>query len=73
MQTLETLILFREDLTDDSKKIALPELYNNLGIQHFKLKPSIMYKQVLVVFIDDDGQTLILKNRYGFTGQISKK
>jgi hypothetical protein len=62
MKTLHTLALHRSDLGENFKDILL----YNIEIYMFPFfKTGVMLHEDLIVFIDDDGNTRILKNRYG--------
>jgi hypothetical protein len=72
MKSINVLILGREDLINPVSKVTS------------KLKPSelksfvpdtmrTIAKESMVIFIDDNGETKILKNRYGDEGKVIRK
>lgn len=62
MKTLHTLALFRSDLGDAFKDIALDQIQLNM-FPFFNT--GVVLHEDLIVFIEDDGTTIILKNRFG--------
>lgn len=66
MENIEVLVLRNEDLTRNSvfKKI------NDIRIFDFKNGMSKAQKASIVIYIDQFGETLILKNRYGKEGIV---
>lgn len=73
MKKEQVLILRREDLIECAKEIKVP----HLSITDFKWTVNntmkLFAKQNMIIFIDDDGETRVLKNRYGDTGKIIRK
>ena len=69
MRTEEILILDREDLVEKakSKKVSDINAYDIKGT----IKPFC--NNGFVLFVDDDGSTKLLKNRYGKTGKVIEK
>jgi len=70
MKEDKVLILEREDLNKGCEKLSIS------SITYYNFKVSVNQKCLshgLVLFIDDNGQTKILKNRYGYNGGISFK
>lgn len=66
MWNSNTLILERSDL---QKQYADKHIVF-LSFEHFKKSFNLFYKESIIIFIDNDGQTKILKNRYGNQGVI---
>jgi hypothetical protein len=66
MENIEVLVLRNEDLTRNSvfKKI------NDIEIFDFRNGMSKAQKASIVIYIDQFGETLILKNRYGKEGIV---
>ena len=61
------LILEREDLllNYQDKNII------DIEYHHFKHDPSFFYKsQSIVIFVDNNSETKIIKNRYGYEGLV---
>jgi hypothetical protein len=73
MKTEKVLILGREDLIECSKDINV----TRLSLTDFKWTVGdtmrIFIKQLMIIFIDKNGETRILKNRWGDTGKIIRK
>lgn len=70
---VKTVILFRKNLSNSNKGLFFEEI----NLDHFKYETNgdsstVEYSQVqeVIMFIDDNGRTKILKNRYGKTGEI---
>lgn len=62
MRTLYTLALHRSDLGEAFKDTAI----NEILIAMFPFfATGVMLHEDLIIFIDDDGTTRILKNRFG--------
>lgn len=57
----QTLILKREDLVDSQKTKDL----SSIELKDFKTSNSLFITHDYVLFIDDDGETKLLKNRFG--------
>lgn len=57
------LVLYRKDLN----KTKDPIQFNEIQHYHFSIKFELDFlrKQDIILFVDDDGKTKILKNRYG--------
>jgi hypothetical protein len=64
MRKEEALILGREDMieTKNGKTILL------IDFTDFKISVKPFQENVIILFIDDNGQTKIIKNRYGDKG-----
>jgi hypothetical protein len=64
MRKEETLILGREDMieTENGKDIRIIDFID------FKISIKPFQENGIILFIDDNGQTKILKNRYGDKG-----
>jgi hypothetical protein len=64
MRKEETLILGREDMieTKNGKSILL------IDFTDFKISVKPFQENGIILFIDDNGQTKIIKNRYGDKG-----
>jgi hypothetical protein len=62
MKTLYTIALFRSDLGDAFKDTPLDEI---LLIMFPFFNTGVVLHEDLIIFIDDGGRTIILKNRYG--------
>lgn len=60
MRKEETLILGREDMIENNqgKNICF------IDVTDFKISLKLLQENGIVLFIDDDGDTLILKNRF---------
>ena len=64
------MILNREDLHGDKKNKSFHSIMSN----DFDILVSrASHECGVVLFIDDDGNTKILKNRYGYEGFICKQ
>jgi hypothetical protein len=62
MKTLHTLALYREDLGEIYKNVAFDGIQTTMfGF----FNTGVVLNEDIIIFIDDDGQTKILKNRYG--------
>ena len=66
MRKEEILILSREDMSDNenSKDITL------IDFTDFKISTKHFKENGIISFIDNNGQTKILKNRYGDNGHV---
>ena len=69
----ETLVLFRDNLIVDS----INKSFDDIEIYDFKLDNEIgvpglktAWKQELILFIDKNGSTKLLKNRWGNAGKV---
>lgn len=56
----DALILYRYDLIKDRRYTH----FSNIAFCDFKISMDTMHKVSIILFIDDDGRTRILKNRY---------
>lgn len=63
-RTATTLILYRSSLAIGSKQLSI----NDIQFFHFKMTLSEMHKYDIVMFIDNNNTTKIIKNKYGNTG-----
>ena len=62
MREDKVLILERSDLLDMFKD----KDFSLIDFSDFSLSYQRMYEQSLILFIDDNGETKILKNRLGY-------
>lgn len=63
----KTLVLRREDLRVGSFTKSISEIkYDDFTTDYDK-----MCKQSFIIFVDDNMETLLLKNRYGYNGLIT--
>ena len=73
MKNEKVLILDRDDLIDSAKDVRI----SHLSLTDFKWTLGdtmrIFLKQNMVIFIERNGETRILKNRYGDTGKVVKR
>lgn len=64
MKTINAIAYFRTDLQDAHKDVPLAEIkYQMLSI----FNTGVMVGSDLSIFVDDDGSSRIIKNRYGNT------
>jgi len=74
MQKLEFILLRREDLKDCYKDESLKDInWTDFSYVDRDTKMSINSTRLfamanLVMFVDENGETIIFKNRYGFVG-----
>lgn len=69
MREETVLIAFREDLYEGYRNISMEAL----DFSHLKVDSvSKFLKQPMVIFVDNDMETKILKNRYGYIGMVTK-
>ena len=68
MNIQETIILGRNDLLDKSNMLDL----NKIEWVDFKNSQLETKDQAFVIFVDNDGETRIFKNRFGNSGMISR-
>jgi hypothetical protein len=69
MKKEEVLIAFREDLMEGHRTISIEQL----EFIHLKVDSMEMFlKQPMVIFVDNDMETKILKNRYGYNGIVQR-
>lgn len=61
MKEETTLILWREDLNPRSSNKS----FNDINYNDFTVSWEFCIKQPIVLFMDNDGKTKMLKNRYG--------
>jgi hypothetical protein len=61
MRKEEILILDREDLIISNHNKS----FQDIIFQDFKISIEKLYNVGIILFLDADGQTKILKNRYG--------
>lgn len=62
MKTLHTLALYREDLGEQYKNVV----FDLIRVTMFGFfNTGVVLNEDIVLFIDDDGRTKILKNRHG--------
>jgi len=64
----EVLILSREDLRRDFRKVNI----EGIEIYSFNIDKSKFRKESMIIFIDDNLQTKILKSRWGDQGIVNK-
>lgn len=73
MKSEKVLILGRDDLIDCAKDVHI----SHLSLTDFKWTLGdtmrIFLKQNMVIFIERNGETRILKNRWGDTGKVMRK
>ena len=69
----KVLILRREDLNENSKKLDANDITYDCFINAVDYTNIEFVKNSLVLFIDDDGQTHVLKNRYGNKGRVESR
>lgn len=62
----ETLVLFRKNLIRDSLK----KHFNDIQHYDFKIGKKPMLTANLILFVEDDGKTKLLKSRWGKTGNV---
>lgn len=62
------LVLFRSNLTKDKEKLP----FRKITLNDFKYDGSIRraYQENIIMFVDEDCKTKILKNRYGKPGIV---
>ena len=65
-RTATTLILYRSSLTLGSKLLPI----NDIQFFNFKMTKEDMMKYAIVMFVDNDNTTKIIKNKYGNTGTL---
>lgn len=64
MKLINALVLDRDDLIEAIKD----KPFNEIEIIHFKFfKNGIILHEAMVVFVDENGNTKIIKNRLGKT------
>lgn len=73
MKEVTVLILGREDLIERSNdiKASYIRISDFKEIAHNTMK--LFAKQDMIIFVDTNGETRILKNRYGDEGKIIRK
>lgn len=65
-----SVILFRSDLLEGDKDLSI----DCIGYHNFKIEISMTQLSPLLIFVDDNGNTKIIKNRFGDQGLcISEK
>lgn len=69
----KVLILRREDLNENSKKLDTNDLNYDCFIEAVDYKNIEFARNNIVLFIDDDGETHVLKNRYGNKGRVESR
>lgn len=69
----KVLILRREDLNENSKKLDTNDITYDCFIKAVDHSNIEFARNSLVLFIDDDGETLVLKNRYGNKGRVESR
>lgn len=62
------MILNRKDLT----KYSSDKKASHLTIRDFIFNMELFAKQNMIIFIDDNGETRILKSRWGDVGKVIK-
>jgi hypothetical protein len=58
----------RENLTKQSKD----KLFSDIELYDFAFDMHDVNMSELIMFVDEDGNTKILKNRYGYVGNVNK-
>ncbi len=61
MRKESTIIFTREDLVKESEN----KMLNQIGLNDLKCSVDVLHKESIILFIDFDGTTRILKNRFG--------
>ncbi len=69
MRTEQTLILERTEL----KQHAIGKDINLISLEDFKISNKLFQTYTIILFIDNNGETRILKNRFGDKGVPSIK
>jgi hypothetical protein len=65
----KVLIAFREDLLEGYRSISI----NDLEFIHLNVGSMTKFlTQPMVIFVDHDMETKILKNRYGYNGIVTR-
>jgi hypothetical protein len=60
------LVVFNRDLNKENRKLSISDIeWTHLGISH-----KSFCKENIVMYVDTDGNTKILKNRYGNKGVV---